>query len=84
MFKSISRQTKYITDRDKVPNNFFDDIYDDLNLEAIKNSVESRFALTVKYTNQKLVPIDLSLLKRRGEIYFDRNQNLHWILELLF
>jgi hypothetical protein len=75
MFKSISRQTKYITDRDKVPNNFFDDIYDDLNLEAIKNSVESRFALTVKYTNQKLVPIDLSLLKRRGEIYFDRNQN---------
>jgi len=36
----------------------------------LKIVVESRFALTVKYTNQKLVPINLSLVKKKRRDIF--------------
>jgi len=75
MFKSISKQTKYFADGKRISSQFFDEVYEDLNLDEISASVESRFALTIRYTNQKLVPVELELLKKRGEIYFDRNQN---------
>jgi len=75
MFYNISRGVKYFIDGNKIPESFFDDIYSDLNLNEIEDRVESRFALTIKYTNQRLIPVDLELLKKKSQIYFDRNQN---------
>jgi len=77
MFKSLSRQVKYFADGNRVERGFFDAIYHNLDMDSIDRRVRSRFALTVKYTNQKLVPVELALLRARGEIYFDRNQTSH-------
>jgi len=47
-----------------------------MDLDNISDSVKTRYALTVHYTNQRIIPTELALLKKRGDIYFDRNQNL--------
>jgi hypothetical protein len=45
-----------------------------LNSFYTKN-ITTRYALTVNYTNQKIIPTELSLLKKSSQIHFDRNQN---------
>ncbi len=46
-----------------------------MDIGAIEDSVKTRYALTIKYSNQKIIPTRLSLLKSKDEIFFDRNQN---------
>ena len=75
MLNGISERVEYFEDGTRVPNSFFNDLRDYMNIGAIDNSVKTRYALTVKYTNQKIVPTELSLLKGKEEIFFDRNQN---------
>lgn len=75
MYKNISNGVKYFIDGNRVSRSFLRDIYNDLDLDSIELKQRAKFALTVRYTNQKLIPIELELLKRKGEIYFDRNQN---------
>ena len=75
-FNNIKRSTKYLTDDTPVERNFFTDIRKTLNIKALnQKSVITRFALTVNYTNQKIVPTDILLLKKKHQIHFDRNQN---------
>ena len=75
-FNTIKRSTQYLTDDTPVKRNFFTDIYKTLNIKALnQKSVTTRFALTVNYTNQKIVPTDIALLKKKHQIHFDRNQN---------
>jgi hypothetical protein len=75
MYKNISNGVKYFIDGNRVSRSFFREIYSDLDLDSIDSKERARFALTIRYANQKLIPVELELLKRRGEIYFDRNQN---------
>ncbi len=75
-FNSIQRSTKYLTDDTPIERSFFPDIRKNMNLKALhKKSISTRFALTVNYTNQKIVPTDIALLKKKYQIHFDRNQN---------
>jgi hypothetical protein len=75
-FNSIQRGTKYLTDDTPVERSFFPDIRKNMHLKALhKKSVSTRFALTVNYTHQKIVPTDIALLKKKYQIHFDRNQN---------
>jgi len=75
-FNSIQRATKYLTDDTPVDRNFFPDIRKSLNLKALnQKNITTRFAITVNYTNQKIVPTDIALLKKKYQIHFDRNQN---------
>ena len=75
MLKVVSQQAQYFEDGTRIPNSFFGELRDYMDMGAIENSVKTRYALTVKYANQKIVPTDLSLLKGKEEIFFDRNQN---------
>ncbi len=75
MLKGISQQAEYFEDGTRIANSFFNELRDYMDIGAIENSVKTRYALTVKYTNQKIVPTELSLLKSKEQIFFDRNQN---------
>jgi hypothetical protein len=75
-FEGLRKTATYFTDGNKISNHFYEEIKNDLNLNNISTtSITSRFALTVSYCDQKIVPTELSLLKKKNQIHFDRNQN---------
>ena len=75
-YKEMIVRAKYFEDDNRISAEFYSQIKDDMNLESIStDKVKTRYALTVNFTDQKLIPTDLALLKRKREIYFDRNQN---------
>jgi len=75
-YKNIKSYVKYFTDGNKISNSFYKNIEKSLNISSIKNkSVKTRYALVTAYCDQKVIPTELELLKKRNEIHFDRNQN---------
>ncbi|MCK4441420.1 MAG: SH3 domain-containing protein, partial [Sulfurovaceae bacterium] len=74
-FKNIFKQTKYFEDGTKIKPKFINEIKNYMDLYNISDSVKTRYAITVHYSNQRIVPTELALLKKKGDIYFDRNQN---------
>lgn len=75
-FNGLKSRAKYFADGYKVPLGFYKDVREEMNLNAFKEQSRStRYALTVNYTNQKIIPTELSLLKKSDQIHFDRNQN---------
>jgi len=75
-FNSIKISASYFADGYKIPKNFYNEIKNEMNLNVFyKKSTTTRYALTVNYTNQKIIPTELSLLKKTSQIHFDRNQN---------
>ncbi|CAA6804541.1 MAG: Unknown protein [uncultured Sulfurovum sp.] len=75
-FKGIKSRVSYFEDGNKISQMFYADIKEKLNLKTfLDSSVQTRYALTTAYSNQKIVPTELSLLKKQHEIHFDRNQN---------
>jgi hypothetical protein len=75
-FNGIKLSASYFTDGYKIPKGFYSDIKAELNLKTLhEKSTTTRYALTVNYTNQKIVPTELSLIKKSSQIHFDRNQN---------
>ncbi len=75
MLKGVSEKVEYFEDGNRITNSFFYDLIEYMDIGTIDDSVKTRYALTVKYANQKIVPTELSLLKSKDEIFFDRNQN---------
>ena len=72
----LKNRAKFFEDGSKIPTNFYRDIKEELNLEILKNSTrKTRYALTVKFVNQRVIPSKLALLKTSQQIHFDRNQN---------
>ena len=75
-YKGIKGIATYFEDGNRISSKFYKGIKKDLNLESIgKRSVATRFAITTNYCDQKIVPTDLELLKKKNQIHFDRNQN---------
>jgi len=75
-YESIKSSTTYLVDGNKISNFFYKRIKKYLNTMLISgNSVKTRYALTTSYCDQKIVPTELALLKKKDEIHFDRNQN---------
>jgi len=74
-FDNILKQTKYFEDGQKIKPKFAHEMKNYMDLYNIANSVQTRYALTVHYTNQRVIPTELALLKKKEQIYFDRNQN---------
>ena len=75
-YKSMKSSVKYFTDGSKASKSFYKTIEESLNLSAINTKkVKTRFALVTSYCNQKIIPTDLKLLKKKNQIHFDRNQN---------
>ncbi len=75
-YSGIKGNATYFSDGNKITSSFYRDIEDYLNLENLNSgSIKTRFALTTNYCDQKIVPTELSLLKKKNQIHFDRNQN---------
>ena len=75
-FHGIQLSASYFSDEYKIPQSFYSDIKREMNLNNFyEKSRTTRYALTVNYTNQKIIPTELSLLKKPSQIHFDRNQN---------
>ncbi len=75
MFRGLTKQVQYFEDGNRVPNSFFNSIKEYMSLKDIAPNTKTRYALTVNYTNQRIIPTELSLLKTKEQIFFDRNQN---------
>ena len=76
MLSGMENSTKFFADGNEVPESFYTKIAREMDVDSIDGKrVKTRYALTVNYTNQKIIPTDLSLLKKKKQIYFDRNQN---------
>ena len=75
-FKGIQQRAFYFADGYKIPKSFYNDIKIQMNLDGFsEKTTTTRYALTVNYSNQKILPTELSLLKTSSQIHFDRNQN---------
>jgi len=75
-YNMMKSRTTHFVDGSKISTLFLQNIKDDLNLQAIQgSSTTTRYALTTSYCDQKIIPTDLALLKKKNEIHFDRNQN---------
>ena len=75
-YTGIKKRVSHFADGNKISSNFYKEIKEQMNLDGFYSQNQTtRYALTIKYTNQKIVPTELSLLKNRTQIHFDRNQN---------
>ena len=75
-YTSIKSRVSHFSDGNKISNIFYQDIKENLNSNAFPNkSVKTRYALTTAYCDQKIIPTELALLKKKNQIHFDRNQN---------
>ena len=75
-YKGIQKRTSHFSDGNKISNDFYKEMKEEMNLnDFYKKNRTTRYALTVNYTNQKIIPTELSLLKNSTQIHFDRNQN---------
>lgn len=75
-YNAMKSQTSHFVDGTKISHLFLQNMKDYLNLNTLTNgSTQTRFALTTSYCDQKIIPTDLALLKKKHEIHFDRNQN---------
>lgn len=75
-FNGIKSRAKYFADGYKIPKSFYKDLKEEMNLNDFHElHRNTRYALTINYTNQKIIPTELSLLKKSDQIHFDRNQN---------
>ena len=75
-YQGIKSSTTHFTDGNKISSSFYANIKKMLNLNGfLSKSVKTRFALTTVYTNQRIIPTELALLKKKNQIHFDRNQN---------
>ena len=75
-FFGLRNSVKYFADGNKITDQFFKEMQLYMSLDLLnKKSTQTRYALTVNYTNQRIIPTDLTLLKKANQIHFDRNQN---------
>ena len=72
----LKKRVSYIEDDNRISGNFYREIKKNMNLNGFsKKNVTTRYALVTGYCNQKIIPTEQSLLKKKNQIYFDRNQN---------
>jgi len=75
-FNGLKERVKYFADNSSISSSFYKELKKELNIEglATKNQ-KTRYALTINYTNQRIIPTEEVMIKRKNQIYFDRNQN---------
>ncbi len=72
----LRKSAHYFEDGNAIGRSFFDELLAYSNLIALQSKrIPTRYALTVNYTDQRIIPTELSLLKKKNQIHFDRNQN---------
>ena len=75
-FDGLKSKVKYFTDNNRVDSEFYKNIKENMNLKTLNiTNQTTRYALTVNYSNQRIIPTEEALLKKKNQIYFDRNQN---------
>jgi len=75
-FNGLKSRVKYFPDNSIIPYNFYKELRSNLNLKGVKGKNQTtRYAMTINYTNQKIIPTQEAMLKSKNQIYFDRNQN---------
>jgi cell wall-associated NlpC family hydrolase len=75
-FNGLKHRVKYFSDNRSIPSSFYNVLREELNLQGLTSkNQKTRYALTINYTNQRIVPTEEVLIKTKNQIYFDRNQN---------
>ena len=75
-FNGLKSRVSYFSDNKKISRNFYKAIKEEMNLKGLyTRNQKTRYAITVNYSNQRIIPTEQSLLKKKNQIYFDRNQN---------
>jgi cell wall-associated NlpC family hydrolase len=75
-FNGIRSQVKYFSDNSSISPAFYKELKKELNLNGFTTkNIKTRYALTINYSNQRIIPTEEVMIKRKNQIYFDRNQN---------
>ena len=75
-FNGLKDRVKYFSDNSKIPSSFYKELKEALNLQGLNSkNQKTRYALTINYSNQKIIPTEEVMIKAKNQIYFDRNQN---------
>jgi len=75
-FNNLKNKVKYFSNNNRISSTFYKDLKKELNIEDLSSkNQKTRYALTVNYTNQRIIPSQEVMIKRKNQIYFDRNQN---------
>ncbi|RUM68198.1 MAG: hypothetical protein DSZ07_07295 [Sulfurovum sp.] len=75
-FNGLKEKVKYFADNSSISSSFYKELKKELNIEGLANkNQKTRYALTITYTNQRIIPTEEVMIKRKNQIYFDRNQN---------
>ena len=75
-FNGLKSRVKYFSDNSKISSSFYKELKEELNLDALTGKKQkTRYALTINYTNQRIIPTQEVMMKTKNQIYFDRNQN---------
>jgi cell wall-associated NlpC family hydrolase len=75
-FNALKERVKYLSDNTPIPFDFYKEIRKELNIKGVKGKNQQvRYAMTINYSNQKIIPTQEAMLKKKNQIYFDRNQN---------
>ncbi len=71
----LSEKAFYFENGKRIGNQWFKKLQTKSNLDAIPDTITTRYALVVNYANHRISPTDQTLLKKPQQLYFDRNQN---------
>ncbi len=75
-FNGLKNRVKYFSDNSSISSSFYKELKEELNLDSLTSkNQKTRYALTVNYTNQRIIPTQEVMIKTKNQIYFDRNQN---------
>ena len=74
-FHYIVKKHYYKANGKKASFNFFKKIKENMNLSSIPEKINVCFGFIVRYANQRLLPTNQALYRKKGDIEFDRLQN---------
>ena len=71
----LQERAFYFEDGSVIDKNFLTNLEHYSQSDTVPDRVHTRYALVVDYANHRVMPSEVTLLKKPEQIYFDRNQN---------
>jgi len=74
-FAFLAIRAFYLEDGQPIDENLLPSLWKNCAFDAIPDTINTRYALVVRYANHRLAPSHKTFLKKADQRYFDRNQN---------
>lgn len=71
----ISERAFYLEDGRAIDDGYLEKLQQNSHIDAIEDPIKIRYGVITEYAHQRIIPSNITLLKKPKQIYFDRNQN---------